>query len=51
VTIGPPYAAKTIELCVPGDPICSDAANPVAHRQYVEAGMVDQAADFAAGRL
>lgn len=51
VTIGPSYAAKTIELCVPGDPVCSDAANPVAHRQYVEAGMVDQAADFAAGRL
>lgn len=23
VTIGPLYAAKTIELCVPGDPICS----------------------------
>lgn len=51
VTIGPLYAGKTIELCVPGDPICSDAGNPVAHRQYVEAGMVDQAADFAAGRL
>lgn len=51
VTIGAPYAAKTIELCVPGDPICSDAANPAAHRQYVEAGMVDQAADFAAGHL
>lgn len=51
VTIGPPYAGKTIELCVPGDPICSDATNPLAHRQYVEAGMVDQAADFAAGRI
>ena len=51
VTIGAPYAAKTIELCVPGDPVCSDAANPAAHRQYVEVGMVDQAADFAAGRL
>ena len=51
VTIGPLYAPKTIELCVPGDPICSDASNPLAHRQYVEAGMVDQAADFAAGRL
>lgn len=51
VTIGPPYAAKTIELCVPGDPVCSDAGNPAAHRQYVEAGMVDQAADFAAGHL
>lgn len=51
VTIGSPYAGKTIELCVPGDPICSDATNPLAHRQYVEAGMVDQAADFAAGRI
>ncbi len=51
VTIGPLYAAKTIELCVPGDPVCSDAGSPAAHRQYVEAGMVDQAADFAAGRL
>lgn len=45
VTIGPLYAGKTIELCVPGDPVCSDAGNPAAHRQYVEAGMVDQAAD------
>lgn len=51
VTIGPLYAPKTIELCVPGDPICSDATNPAAHRQYVEAGMVDQAADFAAGHI
>lgn len=51
VDIGPLYGAKTIELCVPGDPICSDGANPLGHRQYVEAGMVDQAADFAAGRL
>lgn len=51
VTIGPLYAAKTLELCVPGDPVCSDGGNPAAHRQYVEAGMVDQAADFAAKRL
>lgn len=51
VDIGPLYAPKTLELCVPGDPICSDGSNPLGHRQYVEAGMVDQAADFAAGRL
>lgn len=51
VIIGPLYAGKTIELCVPGDPVCSGAGNPAAHRQYVEAGMVDQAADFAANRL
>lgn len=51
VNIGPLYSAKTLELCVPGDPVCSGAGNPAAHRQYVEAGMVDQAADFAANRL
>ena len=51
VTVGPLYAPKTIELCVPGDPVCSGAGNPTAHRRYVEAGMVDQAADFAASRL
>lgn len=51
VDIGPLYAPKTIELCVPGDPICSDGSNPLGHRQYLESGLVDQAADFAAGRL
>jgi hypothetical protein len=51
VTVGPLYAPKTIELCVPNDPVCSGSGFPAAHRQYVEAGMVDQAADFAAGRL
>jgi hypothetical protein len=51
VAIGPLYAPKTIELCVPNDPVCSGSGYPAAHRQYVEAGMVDQAADFAASRL
>jgi hypothetical protein len=51
VTIGLLYAPKTIELCVPNDPVCSGQGDPAAHRQYVEAGMVNQAADFAAGRL
>jgi Cutinase len=51
VAIGPLYAPKTIEMCVPNDPVCSGSGYPAAHRQYVEAGMVDQAADFAAGRL
>jgi hypothetical protein len=51
VTVGPLYAPKTIDLCVPNDPVCSGSGFPAAHRQYVEAGMVDQAADFAAGRL
>lgn len=51
VTIGPLYAPKTIELCVPNDPVCSSQGDPAAQRRYVEAGMVNQAADFAAGRL
>jgi cutinase len=51
ITIGPLYAPKTIELCVPNDPVCFGSGYPAAHKQYVEAGMVDQAADFAASRL
>ena len=51
VAIGPLYAPKTIELCVPNDPVCSGQGDPAAHRRYVEAGMVNQAADFAASRL
>jgi cutinase len=49
--IGPLYGAKTIDLCVPGDPICSDGRNPAAHVRYVQTGMTNQAATFAAGRL
>jgi cutinase len=50
--IGPLYVAKTIELCVPNDPICFQGGTDMrAHGAYVDAGMVDQAAAFAAGRL
>jgi len=51
ITIGPAYAAKTIDLCVPNDPVCSSSGTPGAHHQYVETGLVDQAADFAASHL
>ena len=50
-TIGPLYAGKTIDLCVPNDPICSDGWDMRAHVAYVETGMVNQAATFAASRL
>jgi len=51
-SIGPLYIAKTIELCVPNDPICFQGGTDMgAHGAYVDAGMVDQAAEFAAGRL
>jgi hypothetical protein len=51
VEVGPAYAAKAIELCVPDDFVCSSGRDFNAHMQYVETGMVDQAANFAAGRL
>ncbi|HET7667761.1 MAG TPA: cutinase family protein [Mycobacterium sp.] len=52
VVIGPLYGAKTIDLCAPGDPICSPDGNDTkAHTSYAANGMVDQAAAFAVGRL
>ena len=50
--IGPLYAAKVIELCVPNDPICFEGGSDWgAHVAYIQSGMVDQAAAFAASRL
>ena len=45
------YAAKTIDLCIDGDPICSPGANMLAHVSYVQSGMADQAASFAATKV
>ena len=50
-TIGYLYAGKTIDLCVPNDPICSNGSDMGAHVAYVETGMVDQAATYAASRV
>jgi cutinase len=49
--IGPLYQPKTIDLCMPDDPICSEGKNDDAHHQYVQSGMTNEAAAFAAGRL
>jgi cutinase-like protein len=54
ITIGPLYAPKTDQLCVPDDTICNGAPpGPpgIAHTLYAANGMVDQGADFAAQRL
>ncbi len=51
VVVGPLYASKTLESCVPGDPICSDGGDYSLHNQYIPDGLVDQAADFAASKL
>jgi cutinase len=51
VTIGPQYTSKSIELCAPGDPICSNGDNGAAHTSYTTIGMTDQAATYAASRV
>ncbi len=50
-TISPLYQPKTIDLCVPNDPVCSEGSVPTAHFLYVQSGLTNQAAAFAAGRL
>lgn len=55
----PLYRERTIELCHGADPICNPAEPKTwegnwpdhAARAYVNAGMVNQAADFIAGRV
>jgi cutinase len=52
VVIGPVYQAKTIKVCVPEDPVCSDGLNFAAHDTYAsDATFIDTGADFAASRL
>jgi cutinase len=52
ITIGHLYSAKTIDLCIPEDPVCSPAGNDNgAHTLYAVNGVAGQAADFAARRL
>ncbi|MCH9731663.1 MAG: cutinase family protein [Actinomycetia bacterium] len=45
------YGAKSIDLCAMGDPFCSNGFNFAAHFAYIENGMVEEAANFVAGRL
>ena len=52
ITIGRLYSAKTDDLCIHEDPICSpDGNDNGAHNLYAVNGMTDQAADFAARHL
>jgi cutinase len=47
-TLSPLYGAKTIDLCNGADPVCSPGDDAAAHSLYVQSGMADQAATFAA---
>jgi hypothetical protein len=51
LAIGPDFAARTIDLCAPGDPVCSPGADGAAHAAYAANGMTALAADFAVQRL
>jgi cutinase len=50
-TLSPLYGAKAIDLCNGADPVCSNGDDVPAHSTYVQAGLVQQGAAFAAGRL
>lgn len=51
--LSPAFAGKTIDQCAQGDPICGRGGQWSSHLQpaYINSGLVDQAASFAAGRL
>jgi cutinase len=57
--LSPAYRERTIDLCHGADPICNPADpntwesnwSDHAARAYIDAGMVNQAADFVAGRV
>lgn len=54
IRIGPLYAAKTIDLCAPGDDICSGVPNGqpgLAHLTYGTNGMTNDAAAFVMSHL
>jgi cutinase len=52
VTVGPQYVGKTIDLCVDNDLVCDTSGRSFsAHNTYIDAGMTDQAATFAANQL
>jgi cutinase len=46
-----PFAGKAIDLCNPGDPICSQGRNPLAHVSYEKTDLVSQAVGFVSGLL
>jgi cutinase len=46
--LSPLYGAKAIDLCNGADPICSTGDDAAAHSRYVQSGLVQQGAAFAA---
>ena len=52
INVGSRYAAKTTDLCIPDDPVCSPTGSDNgAHTLYATNGLTDQAADYVVGKL
>ena len=52
INVGHLYSGKTLDLCIPEDPICSPSGSDNgAHGQYVASGMTAQAVDYAVHHL
>ena len=49
--LSPLYGSKTIDLCIPYDPICSDGGFILVHGMYLMLGLVEGATTFVANRL
>jgi cutinase len=54
--VAPAFAGRTIDQCAQGDPICKPSIHDMhwsSHLQpsYIDSGLVDQAANFVAGRI
>ncbi|MCG5430915.1 cutinase family protein [Mycobacterium sp. MYCO198283] len=52
-TASPAFGGRTIDVCIPLDPICTPGGLgfSIAHSLYADYGAVDQAADFVAARI
>ncbi|MGV0741281.1 cutinase family protein [Mycolicibacterium sp. XJ870] len=50
LTSSPVYGSRAIDLCNPGDPVCTDGNSVRAHRAY-ESAASNEAANFVAGLL
>lgn len=50
-TLSPLYAPKTLDLCIPDDPICSSGMSVFAHMSYITSGLTNEAATFAASKI
>jgi cutinase len=50
--LSPLYGPKTVDLCIPYDPICNGGQGLIlVHGMYLLLGLVDNATSFAAARL